>query len=64
VKIETSECHARISSGELEIVYVRYDEKADKFYCTLKPHWPLIPGMRSLPSTTMAALTRPQCEGK
>ena len=47
----------RIRSGELEIVYVRYDENADKFYCTLKPKWPLVPGIGSIPSTTMAALS-------
>ena len=54
--IENSECYSRIRSGELEIIYVRYDERADKFYCTLKPKWPLLPGIAAIPSTTMAAL--------
>ena len=53
---ENSECYSLIRSGELEIVYVRYDERADKFYCTLKPRWHLVSGIASMPSTTMAAL--------
>lgn len=51
-----AETYAQPRSGDLEIEYVRYDERTDRFYVTLKPWKPLLPDLPRVLSATDAAL--------
>jgi hypothetical protein len=52
---DINECLLQLRAGRLEMTYVRYDERADRFYCTLKPHRPLIEGLPVILNATASA---------